>query len=81
VQAAAAISTHPIAAMATGEAVGQLLEARLDHLDVLCCFVTSAHAGALEDIMATLDTLLSPAVLVGAAAAGVVGPTALVDDG
>jgi len=81
VRATASISTHPVAASATGEAVGQLLEAQVEHLNLVCCFVTSAHAGALEDIIAALHALLSPDVVLGAASSGVIGPGAVIDDG
>jgi small ligand-binding sensory domain FIST len=81
VRAGAAVSTHPVAAIATGEAAGQLLERGFDVPDLLCCFVTSAHAGALEDIVAALRAVLSPAVVLGAASAGVVAHARLVDQG
>jgi small ligand-binding sensory domain FIST len=81
VHATVAVSTHPVAAMATGEAVGQLLESPLGPFDLVCCFVTSAHAGALEDIVVALRAILSPAVLLGAAATGVMATNMVIDDG
>jgi small ligand-binding sensory domain FIST len=72
---AAGLSEHPITASAVGEAVGQVLDGlgttRPPDLAVL--FVTSPHAGALEDAAATVRAALGPGALVGCAAETVVG--------
>lgn len=71
---AAALSEHPLATHATGEAVGQVLE-HLGHRppDLAVLFVTDAHGGALEDIGATVRAALDPAVLLGVTAVSVTG--------
>jgi small ligand-binding sensory domain FIST len=71
---AAALSEHPVAAYAVGEAVGEVLEKLGPHADIALVFVTAPHAGALEDIAATVRTVLQPSVLIGCASESVVGP-------
>jgi small ligand-binding sensory domain FIST len=69
---AAALSEHPVPAFATGEACGQLLEALGTHPDLVLAFVTLAHAGALEDVVATVREVLHPSVVIGAASESIV---------
>ena len=69
--AAAALSEHPLATHALGECVGQLMESGGTHPDVLVVTCTAAYQGALEDIVAAARQLLSPSVLVGSSAVGV----------
>lgn len=71
---AAAISEHPITAHAVGEVAGAVLERIGERPDVTVVFVTPPHAGALEDVLSTVDAVLHPLTLVGAAAESVVGP-------
>jgi small ligand-binding sensory domain FIST len=73
---AAGLSEHPVTALAVGEVVGHVLDAlgpgaRPPDLAVL--FVTSSHAGALEDAAGAVRTVLGPGALVGCAAETVVG--------
>src|ERR1700736_1628716 len=73
---AAGLSEHPVTASAVGEVVGQVLEglgAGAPPPDLAVLFVTSPHAGALEDAARTVWTLLGPGALVGCAAETVVG--------
>src|SRR5438874_220066 len=70
---AAAVSEHPITAYAVGEVTGQVLERLGPEPDLALLFVTTGHAGALEDAAAAVRTLLAPRVLLGCAAAAVVG--------
>ena len=70
---ASALSEHPIPATAMGEAIGQVLEGVGEYPDLAVLFVTSHHAGALEDLAATARTVLRPGVLIGCAAVSVVG--------
>lgn len=70
---AAASSTHPVPALATGEAIGQVLEQVGVHPDVVFVFVTPGHAGALEDMGGAVRSILQPTVLVGAVGRGVLG--------
>jgi small ligand-binding sensory domain FIST len=70
---AAALSTHPVPAHATGEVVGQVLERLGRHPDLVLLFVTRPHVGALEDAASTVRQLLEPSLLIGCAAESVAG--------
>jgi len=70
---AAALSEHPLATQATGEVLGQILEAVGEEPDLVVLFVTGAHTGAVEDIAAAIQTVLRPGAFIGATAVGVVG--------
>ena len=70
---AAAISQHPVTALAVGEVAGDVLDSLGAGMDLAFVFVSPHHAGALEDVAATVRTLLAPRVLVGCAAAAVTG--------
>jgi small ligand-binding sensory domain FIST len=71
---ASALSQHPIAANAVGEAAGEILE-RLDGegCDLAVCFASRHHVGAFEDIGPALRNILEPRVLVGGTAVAVAG--------
>jgi small ligand-binding sensory domain FIST len=77
----AALSEHPLTALAVGEVTGSLLEQVGDRPDLVVVFVTTPHGGALEDVAATIDTLLHPLVLIGCAAESVVGTAREVERG
>jgi small ligand-binding sensory domain FIST len=70
---ASALSTHPEAATAAGEVIGHVLDRVGRHPDLAVLFVTSSHAGALGDVVAAVDELLSPTLLLGCAAESVLG--------
>ena len=72
---AAAVSEHPVAAHATGEVVGAVLEQLGSDAppDLVFLFATAAHTGALEDVVKTVREVLRPGVLVGSTAVSVVG--------
>ena len=70
---AAALSEHPLTAYATGEVCGGVLEQLGPHPDLAIVFVTLAHAGALEDVVATVREILHPSVLFGAASDSIIG--------
>jgi small ligand-binding sensory domain FIST len=72
---AAALSEHPIPAVAVGEAAGQVLDAIGSGPTLASVFVTAPHTGALEDIAAALRDLLQPTCLFGATAVAVLGGT------
>ncbi|HET9732894.1 MAG TPA: FIST N-terminal domain-containing protein [Acidimicrobiales bacterium] len=76
---ASALSEHPLTATAVGEAVGQVLEALPGPASFAAVFVTVAHGGALEDVLGVVDAVLSPEVVVGVAAEGVLGPRRAVE--
>ncbi|HVA03057.1 MAG TPA: FIST N-terminal domain-containing protein [Acidimicrobiales bacterium] len=71
---AAAMSEHPLTAHAVGEVTGAVLERIGDRPDFATVFVTPPHAGALEDVMRTVEEVLHPLVSVGCAAESVLGP-------
>lgn len=71
---ASALSEHPLTAYAVGEVTGAVLERLGTRPDLALVFVTPPHAGALEDVVATVDEVLHPLALVGCAAESVVGP-------
>jgi small ligand-binding sensory domain FIST len=73
---AAALSEHPDAAVATGEVVGQVLEALGGDdspPDLALVFVTPPHAAALAEVARTVSATLAPGALLGCAAVSVVG--------
>jgi small ligand-binding sensory domain FIST len=70
---ASAQSEHPVAALATGEVVGAVFEAFGERPDLVFLSVTRPHAGALDDIIATVDAVLHPLAMIGCAAESVVG--------
>jgi small ligand-binding sensory domain FIST len=70
----AALSEHPLATHAVGECVGQLLDRGAGREpDVVFVFVTTPHAGSMEDIARAVRQLLSPRTLIGASAVSVLG--------
>lgn len=71
---ASAISEHPVAPQAVGEAAGQIID-QLDGrpVDLLVAFVSPHFAGLSEELSGVLRAVLSPATLVGATHSAVVG--------
>jgi len=81
---AAALSEHPDPAVATGEVVGQVLEALGEDggpPDLALVFVTPVHARAMEEIVAAIRATLSPRALLGCAAVSVLGGEREVEKG
>ena len=71
-QAASALSEHPLAAHAVGEVAGTILEQMNgEPIDLLIAFIDSVHTGAVDDISAALHELLSPGTFIGSTACGV----------
>jgi small ligand-binding sensory domain FIST len=70
---AAALSEHPVTAMAVGEVIGEVLERVGDAPDLALLFVTPPHAGAIDDAAAAVRATLRPATLLGCTAESVVG--------
>jgi small ligand-binding sensory domain FIST len=78
---AAALSEHPLATHAVGEAAGALLEAgHGTPPDLLCVFVTGPQAGALEDVVRALRQLLEPRTTIGTTAVSVLGGSREVEE-
>jgi small ligand-binding sensory domain FIST len=71
---ASALSQHPLATQAVGEAAGEVLE-QLDGegADLVVCFVSPHHVGVLEDVAGALRGVLEPRVLLGGTAASIIG--------
>lgn len=59
----AALSVHPVAAAATGEAIGDILDALGSCPDVAIVVATGAHQASLEQITAAVNHTLSPSVV------------------
>jgi len=78
---ASALSEHPVPAFATGEVCGEILDRVGPHPDLAVLFVTLAHAGALEDIVATVADVLGPSVVIGAASQTAIGVGREVESG
>jgi small ligand-binding sensory domain FIST len=78
---AAALSQHPLATQATGEVAGAILE-QLDGLspDLVVCFASPHHIGALGDIATALRRILEPGTFIGFSAASVIGGGREVED-
>ncbi|MBO0694182.1 MAG: hypothetical protein J2P58_14855, partial [Acidimicrobiaceae bacterium] len=70
---AAALSTHPVSSVATGELIGQVIEELGSHPDVALLLATPGHAGALEDIAEAVRRLLGPTLLIGTTAPALAG--------
>jgi small ligand-binding sensory domain FIST len=70
---ASSLSTHPDAAHATGEVIGQVIDQVGRHPDLAVLFVTRPHAGALAEAADAVTRLLEPTLLIGCAAESVVG--------
>ncbi|MBV9412317.1 MAG: hypothetical protein JO148_12025, partial [Acidimicrobiia bacterium] len=72
----AGLSEHPVPTQATGEVVGQVLDALgpgADPPDLALLFVTAPHLGAIEDIATAVRSMLNPRTLLGCTAESVVG--------
>jgi small ligand-binding sensory domain FIST len=71
---ASALSQHPIATQAVGEAAGEVLEQlQGEDADLVVCFVSPHHVGVLEDVAGALRSLLEPRVLIGGTAVSIIG--------
>ena len=69
----AALSEHPVPAVAVGEALGEILERVGPEPDLAVVFATTPLTGAMEDIVATIRSVLRPRTLLGSTAVSVVG--------
>jgi small ligand-binding sensory domain FIST len=80
-KAAAALSRHPIAATATGEVTGALLEAVGPGADQLFLVASRHHTGTLEDVVAATRSILGPEALTTELSDVVICGAQVVDDG
>ncbi len=62
----AALSEHPLAAHATGEVVGRVLEELTGPVDVAVLVVSGSHGRQFEQIADTVRSTLTPGALIGA---------------
>jgi small ligand-binding sensory domain FIST len=78
---ATALSQHPVAAEATGEVVGQVLD-QLDAVpDLAVMFCSPDHVDTFDDIAETVRVLVSPRVLIGATAGAVIAGDREIEEG
>jgi small ligand-binding sensory domain FIST len=77
----AALSEHPEATQATGEVVGEVLEQVGEAPDLAVLFVTTPHLGLIDEIAATVRTILRPGTLIGVTASSVLGGAREVEEG
>jgi small ligand-binding sensory domain FIST len=78
---AAALSRHPIAATATGEVAGALLEAVGPGADQVFLYASRHHTGTLEDVVGAVRSILGPDTLTTATTDVVIAGSQVVDDG
>ncbi|MEX1007531.1 MAG: FIST N-terminal domain-containing protein [Acidimicrobiia bacterium] len=77
-----ALSQHPVAAHAVGEAAGQILEAFAgEEPDLVVCFVSPHFVGAFDDVAFALGNLLRPGILIGTTAVAIIGGAHEIEDG
>jgi small ligand-binding sensory domain FIST len=77
---AAALSRHPVVSHATGEIVGSVIEALGTQPDFAVVFADAGRTGAIEDVIATISTLVEPGLLFGATASMVAGTSHEVEE-
>jgi small ligand-binding sensory domain FIST len=75
-----ALSEHPDARVAVGEAVGGVLEQLGPGVDLAWLFLTPDHAPVVADVAAVIRSALAPGTLVGVTASAVVGGRRGVED-
>jgi small ligand-binding sensory domain FIST len=78
---ASALSRHADAAVATGEVVGQVLEAVGSAPDLAVLFATGSHRDVLEDVVQACQALLAPGTLIGTTASGVLAGAEEAEEG
>lgn len=79
---AAALSQHTLPAHAVGEVAGQILDQlEGDDPDLVVCFASPHFVGALDDAIHALNSLLTPHVMIGTTASGVIAGTREAEEG
>ncbi len=79
---ASALSCHPVAAHAVGEAAGEILEQfNGDDPHLVVCFVSPHFVGAFDDAANAIRNLLDPQVFLGVTAGGIIGGSREIEDG
>lgn len=77
----AAASRHPEPAVATAEVIGALEEGLAGPASLVVLFVSGAMANALDDIVDAVQALLTPDVVVGGTAVGVLAGSEEIEQG
>jgi small ligand-binding sensory domain FIST len=77
---AAAVSEHPVSALAIGEVAGEVAETLTVIPDMALLFVTPHHLRHLSEIVEVVERALTPGVLLTVTASGVVGGGREVED-
>lgn len=62
---ASSVSRHPLPTQAVGEVCGSVLESMDSPVDICLLSITPPHSGAMEDMMASIQAILEPGILVG----------------
>jgi len=70
---AAALSTHPIPAYATGDVIAEILDLNQPPADLVVAFATPAFGGTAGDIAKTIQALLRPRRLALMVSDGIIG--------
>jgi small ligand-binding sensory domain FIST len=78
---AAALSTHPIPAYATGDVIAELLALDQPSADLVVAFATPAFGGTSEDITETIRVLLLPKNFIFIVSDGIIGAGSEVTSG
>jgi small ligand-binding sensory domain FIST len=76
----AALSLHPIAALATGEVLGELLEAVGYAPSLVVLFVSRNHRESLQEIVNATHAILAPQCLIGSLSSDVLASAYETDD-
>jgi small ligand-binding sensory domain FIST len=77
---AAALSEHPVAAHATGEVVGRVLESLAEPPDLAILLVSGAHVRHVTQVADAVRSMLAPRALIGATTLGVLAGGREVED-
>jgi small ligand-binding sensory domain FIST len=77
----AALSVHPLTAAATGEVVGEVLEAMGPGADVAVITASGSHVESIGAVVSTVRSMLGVDVVLWAAATGVIGGSRGIEDG
>ena len=69
----AAVSEHPLLSHATGEVVGQVLDAVGEEPDVAVVFLTGPTIGSADEVLGAVRSLLRPRLLLACTAVSIMG--------
>ena len=76
----AALSLHPVTAVATGEVVGDILEAVGPGPDLAVVVAGGTHVSSLQSVVDTVRSTLGPATVLALSSSGVVGGSRSITD-